>query len=192
MKSFGNTIKIITLAFACVFILNMLIMHVFFNTDVFNPVSRDQSETDIAGLLFYPENTADSDSMQEEAYPESTPAATDGYYQQENNDAAAPEKDDIQAAGEGAGPDSTFFMTTGEVGFLENLSILDKLEALSLISKVGREEADKIYDLAMDGVTYAEMKDIEAILKEYLDQEEMDKLTGLLEKNKKQYSVAGE
>ena len=185
-------IKLLTLAFVGIFLLNMLIMHVFFDTDVFNPVSRDEFDTNIAEIRFNPENTTDSDAVQEEAYPESTPAVADDYSQEDINDTAALEEHGIQAAGEAADPDSTYYMTTGEVGFLENLSMLDKIEALSLISKVGREEADRIYDLAMNGITLTEMKDIEAILIKYLDQSEMEKLTGLLEKNKKQYSIAKE
>ncbi|NJD03194.1 MAG: hypothetical protein FIA99_11535 [Ruminiclostridium sp.] len=190
MKSFGNIFKHLTLVFAGIFLLNMLIMHVFFGIDVFNPLNRDELETSIAEIRFNPENTPDSDALPEEDYPEGVPAATDGDFQEGIDDPAAPEEGDIQPSGDAAGLDSTYFMTTSEVGFLENLSLQDKLEALSLISKVGREESDRIYDLAVDGITYTEMKDIEAILSKHLDRDEMEKLAILLEKSKKQFSNA--
>ena len=190
MKSYGNIVKLLTLAFVCIFLLNMLIMHVFFNTDVFNPAGREELKADITELRFDAEEITDMVAVPETAYLENTPAESEGYYQEESDNEAAQEDYNIQAAEETEGSDSTYFMTTGEVGFLENLSMLDKLEALSLISKVGREESDKIYDLAMDGITYTEMKDIGAIFKKYLDEDEMYKLTALLEKNRKQYSVA--
>ena len=189
MKSFGNTVKLITLAFAGIFLPNMLIMHVFFDTDVFNPVSSEGTETRIAEIRFKPGNTAGAAAVQDEEYPRSTSAAPEDVSQEDIPD-MLPEGFGDEAEAETAGPDSTFFMTTGEVSFLENLSMLDKLEALSLISKVGREEADRIYDLAADGITYSEMKDIEFILKRYLDRDEMETLTNLLNKSKKQYSEA--
>lgn len=189
MKSFGNTVKLITLAFAGIFLLNMLIMHVFFDTNVFNPVSSEGAEPRIAEIRFNPGKTADAAAVRDEAHPRSTPTVPEDVSQEDIPD-MLPEGFGVEAEVETSGPDSTFFMTTGEVSFLENLSMLDKLEALSLISKVGREEADRIYDLAADGITYSEMKDIEVILKRYLDRDEMATLTNLLNKSKKQYSEA--
>ncbi len=189
MKSVGNTFKLITVALACIFFLNMLIMHVFFNTDVFNPVNRELSKTSIAGFDFNSLSTPGTGVLAEDVGTEDTAAPTEDNYPKETNEGAVPEDNGTETANEAAEPDSSYFMTTGEVGFLGNLDMLDKLEALSLIAKVGKEEADRIYDLAMDGITYAEMKQIEDILKKYLDKAEMEKLTALLKKNKKQYSV---
>lgn len=193
MKSFGHIIKILAIAFICIFLLNMLVMHVIFDTNVFNPVSRSEPEADLSRIRFEPENTEDADIAEEEAFTESTAVVTEDYYQYGiYNEAALSEGQAAMPESEGEEPDSTYFMTTGEVAFLENLSMLDKLEALSLISKVGREEADRIYDFAIDGITYTEMKDIEAVLARHLDKDEMAKLTNLLQKSKKQYSIANE
>lgn len=188
MKNFFNRLMILTAAFAGIFLLNMLIMHIFFNTDVFNPVNRSEPEDNLTYIRLEPEETLKisleednegSLSLDDES-EDFAPAMTD-------ETGLLPEN--IEAISGNEDPDSTYYMTTGEVGFLENLSLLEKLEAYTLISKVGREEADRIYDMSMDGITYTEMGEIEAVLKNFLSKDEMDTLMELLEKSKQRYSM---
>lgn len=191
MKSFAKLIKLLALAFAGMFILNMLIMLVFFDTNAFNPVNRDDPEISVAENHIDSGNTSDFEMYTDDVYPENASAALDAsdeHYQEDDDAVTALEESSSNAADEVSGADSAYFMTSGEIGFLENLGLKDKLEALSLISKIGMKEADKIYYMALDGITYSEMEDIEAILTKYLNQKEMEILTGLFEKNKKQYS----
>lgn len=188
MKSFGNMIKLLTLAFAGMFLLNVMIMHVFFDTDVFNPVKMDDAEINAAENKLESGNSSDFHRETDSTNPQYASAAQDEKYWEDPDDSIVPadsSKDTTDEADEAA---ATYYMTTSEVGFLGNLSMRDKLEALGLISKVGGEEADKIYDMALDGITYSEMKDIETMLKKHLDQKEMETLTSLLDKNKEKYS----
>jgi hypothetical protein len=92
------------------------------------------------------------------------------------------------AAAGAEGDSSPWFMTQDEVECLGSLSITDKLSALSLITKIGQEDADRIYDMASDGITREEMNEIKAILGKSLSQEDLDMVYSLIEKNRDLYA----
>lgn len=189
MGNYGNSIKIIIFAFAGLILLNMAIMRVFFNTNVLNPVKSSYSQINIA------EQNTGSDS----SYDSWTEAGNTGvqddtevlgtYYPEDPVDLSS-EEDNKSSGSVKEDRSNSYYMTKSEVGFLGNLDIKDKLKALSLISKVGRKDADKIYVEASDGVTYSEMNDIKDILGKYLTQKEMEILIDLLDKNKQLYTGA--
>lgn len=191
MRNFYKLVMTLVLMFTVMFFMNFIVMYVLFGVNVINPVDR----TDLKGAA----------KIQQEDFNAGNPSAdgADGKY---GSDAGAspdsvvdalvqstpePAGGDTGVLGQGAGnggDKAAYYMTSGEVSFLENLSLKDKLEALSVISKIGREEADKIYDMASDGVTVAEMEEIRNILEKYLSKQDMDTLDGILARSKMQYA----
>ncbi|MDP4092411.1 MAG: hypothetical protein Q8920_03530 [Bacillota bacterium] len=81
-----------------------------------------------------------------------------------------------------------YFLTAKEVMAMENISLMDKLKGLTLLSKLNRDVIDKIYNMASDGLTYKEMDDVRSLLGRYLSSSEIEKLNELLVKNKNLYA----
>ncbi len=203
MKGFRKTFTIIALAFAGMFLANMAVMNFFFSINVLHPEKAYNLESDSKANPFKLVKAFEPVSRAGDAYQDKISENSEdrGY---DINTAPSgvssggtlPESTipgDIRGdAGTGentlSDDPAAYYMTTGEVGFLKNLSIAEKLEALSLISKIGKKEADSIYDMAMNGITNSEKKEIESILAKYLDPQELAALTRLLEKNREAYT----
>ena len=80
------------------------------------------------------------------------------------------------------------YMTSEELTFLTRIDFKDKLTALSILAKLEKEDKDKIIQISLDGVTYSEYYEIEAILKNRLTQEDIEKLRSILDKNRELYA----
>ena len=188
MRNLSRPLIILVLLFAAMFLINFVVMYVLFDINIISPIKRigiyDNSKS--AKELVKAKsptinengnNTEDDQIFAEDEAMASEQAADDsGLLMQET----ANEAD--------SGYEAAYYMTSEEVGLLVDLSLSDKLEALSIISSIGKEDADKIYDMALDGVTTAEMDEIRGILEEHLSQQDMDTLNEILAKNKMLYA----
>jgi hypothetical protein len=190
MKSFSNTLIFITLAAVLLFALNIFIMSVFFNVDIIHPVRETIPEYD---NVLYKNQYKDTKRM-----AETTVEDNDTTYDKSDNDqvmdvenGAVPvdqNKSETNPQNDKTVEDpknvdsAEYYMTTTDINSLSKLSLVDKIEALALISKISTDEADKIYDMTLDGVTYAEMKEIQSILGKYLTTDEIQELTNMLDK----------
>jgi hypothetical protein len=180
MRNLSKPLINLLLLFATMFVINFVVMYVLFDINVINPVKR-------TGLN-------DSSSASKKLVEAVNPSVNENGKSVGDDQIGDEAAESQEAANENgtlrdeAENEAAYYMTSDEVGFLEDLSLVDKLEALSLISKVGKEESDKIYDIASDGVTIAEMEEIKNILEKHLSQKEMDTLNGILDKNKLLYA----
>jgi hypothetical protein len=81
-----------------------------------------------------------------------------------------------------------YYMTREEVFSLENASLPDKFECFRIVARLGREELQSIYSVIRDGVTIDEMTGIREALSRQLEPCEIEKLEGLLQKNRRLYA----
>jgi len=89
--------------------------------------------------------------------------------------------------GEDFHKDGRLFMSSEEVEAVECLSFKDKVTGISILSKVGKNDMEKIYDVVEDGVTNEEMGKIRSLLEKYLSESEVDTLYKMLWKTKLLY-----
>lgn len=94
-----------------------------------------------------------------------------------------------QAEKENGGKADDLFMTSAEVIFLNRLGLTDKLSAMRILAKLKGEEADEIYQISSDGVTFSEYADITEILENRLPASDIEKLKDILDKNRMLYAV---
>lgn len=78
---------------------------------------------------------------------------------------------------------SLYIMSPGTVAALQQLSIIDKLAALSILSKVGREEIDRIFEISNDGITFDEYEELRILAESRLKPSDMEELKKILSKN---------
>ncbi len=195
MRKSGNPVKLAALIFTAMFTLNTAVMYIIFGINVFNPVNRAQtreaagSGTQSNAVVSHGYNpdwksgTANSMNSNEASGSSEQAAA-----------AADPVGGNSDSAGSGKSADTggkaaqEYFMTATQVAGLEKLDVRDKLTAVAALSKLGGEKANKIYDMAQDGVTYSEYKEIEEMLGGYLSTEEIENLKAMLENSIKSNS----
>ena len=79
------------------------------------------------------------------------------------------------------------FLGPEEVKFFGQLKLKDKLLAMTLLSKIGTNETDNIFEMAIDGVTYEEYEEIKLKLEKKLSKSEIESLTDIIERNKMLY-----
>lgn len=193
MKSFGSTLKVITFGFVILFALNMLIISVFFNVNVLSPIKNIIPDDN--GIL-YKNQQQDIPDIQKMTAKETVSDDKTGTNTDSISDKGIgvnPVDDAINMQGnqqkemhnEGQKVENPagYYMTTAEIDSLDKLSLMDKLEAMALVSKINSKDADKIYDMALDGITFAEKKEIESILGKYLTSQDIQKLIEILGKN---------
>lgn len=190
MKSFGNVVKLITLVTTGLFILNMLVMSIFFNTNVLNPVktiitSNGQEIVKNEQKASQYDNGAVNDTdLFEATSSESTSQSEEGEIYNVDGYAGEVNNKKLVQNDEGKAVDAaSYYMTTAEIGSLEDMSLAEKLEAVTIISKVNKEAADDIYDMSIDGVTYEEKEKIQTVLGKYLTSEEIQRLMNIFSKN---------
>lgn len=178
MKKFTDSLKLLLIVLGSIFIVNMAAMYLIFGINVLSPVHKGASIN--AGNSGYEPYSGPSPAE---------PGATERPSQSEPApDPAADPSANIKGFAGAEGDGSAWFMTKDEVECLGSLSITDKLSALSLIAKIGQKDADRIYDMATDGVTLQEMREIESILGKSLSQDEMDIVNNIIEKNRELYA----
>jgi hypothetical protein len=87
-----------------------------------------------------------------------------------------------------SGSRDDYFMTFSEVNSIENINMQDKLLGLSIISKIKKDDLQKIYKLSDGGITIDELKELKKILDRNLCKSDIEKLDDLLMKNKKLFA----
>ncbi len=182
MKKFRDSLILLTIIFSGLFLLNTGFMYAFFGINALNPVQREEAgnRTALAGDIV--KHAAGTGVAAAET-------GAEGY--------VASGAEGMENTGAGAVPDSatggtnsavTGFMTAGEVQYLGELDLRDKLAALTILSKIGSSESDRIYELAKDGVSDAEMGEIRGLLEKKLSAAEMEVLYGILDKSRRLYA----
>lgn len=170
MKNFKDSLILLTIVLSALFLLNTGLMYVLFGVNALNPVQREDTSARKSPARDSTRQPAKSGTAGEETGVESYAAAgTPGT----------------------AGTDSTAdtgYMTSDEVQCLGELGLQDKLAALTVLSKISSSESDRIYDLAKDGVTCAEMEEIKAMLEKKLSKADMELLYGIIDKSRKLYA----
>ena len=186
MKNFRSSFKFIFIAFISLFAVNFGVMYMFFGVNVIAPFDRlsaaekNNAKLNSAELKPYSGmNAVYEDTRNASSVAIDLPTGMD------KDLSGAADADAMSGRNESL---SAWYMSKDEVECFSELSLSDKLSGLSLISKIGKEDADRIYDLADDGITCAELEEIKTILNKKLTAEEMDIVDGLLEKNKELYA----
>ena len=202
MRNSGNTAKILIILFGSLFIANMAVMYAFFDVNVLYPVYKGGtiSKTAVSGVED-PMHSEDGTTTGGADTAGDAAAEAEGINRMADDMAAEAEGINRTAGGglnsvydeypDGSTPPnpSAYFLTPSEAGCLGGLGLADKISALSLISRIGSAETDRIYEMAGDGITYAEMDEIKATLEKYLSKDDMDILYNLLDKGKKLYAA---
>lgn len=110
------------------------------------------------------------------------------YRQSPEND----ESTDIALPGEETGNDiknpDEYFITAREVASIEDLSLHDKLTGMAVLSKLDKDDIDKLFGIAVDGITNKEAGEIKQILEKSLSRGDIDTLVNILQKNRRAYA----
>ncbi|MGE5613586.1 MAG: hypothetical protein ACM3XR_04205 [Bacillota bacterium] len=84
-----------------------------------------------------------------------------------------------------------YYIFPGEIEFLKNLSLKDKLFALSIISKIDPAVKDRVYEMSKDGVTYSEFAEIRKSVENYLEPADIESLEEIFLRNRTAYAGNG-
>lgn len=179
MKSFKDTVVLLTIVFSALFLLNTGLMYACFGINALNPIRRGEEtgRTVEAGIR---PGTVNAYGDPDESRPAGAGTAENSG--EDPGETAASGETGILPAVSG------MYMTAEEVRYLGELSLQDKLSALMLVSEVGSPDSDRIYELASDGVTYAELEEIRGILEKKLSKADMDVLYDILDKSRRLYA----
>jgi|GEM_PF-2887142 len=102
-------------------------------------------------------------------------------------DIAAPTQDEEDTGKNG----DDYFITLEEIGSLENMSLQDKLKAVSILSTVDRGILDSAVEMAGDGITYDEYDELKASAEVYLDTDDVKTLEDILDRNRSLHAQGG-
>ncbi|MFZ5989093.1 MAG: hypothetical protein ACOYWZ_18475 [Bacillota bacterium] len=87
-----------------------------------------------------------------------------------------------------SGHEKKFFLTHDEIIAMNNVSFTDKIMGLSILRKLNKSDIEDMLKIARGGITFDEMEDLKKILLTKLEPDEIEKLEGMLRKNKKLYA----
>lgn len=180
MNKFKDSLILLTIVLSALFLLNTGIMYVCFGINALNPVQREN-----ASARRNPERVNGEPSVKAGVSGKGT--GVEGYTAVGTLESG----DEYPYTGMSTGTASTAdtgYMTMEEVQCLGELGLQDKLAALTVLSKVSRSESDRIYELALDGVTNAELEEIRGLLEKELSVTDMEVLYGILDKSRKLYA----
>ncbi|MEG6614204.1 hypothetical protein V6C42_15275 [Pseudoclostridium thermosuccinogenes] len=82
-------------------------------------------------------------------------------------------------------PYGKYYMTYEELMALDNIDFWDKITGMAILSKLKKEDAEKLLELAAGGITMKEFETASRLLEEALGKEDFKKLMDITEKNKK-------
>lgn len=178
MKKYKSSIKLLVIIFAVMFILNMTVMYSVFDINVLNSGAFLQEDLKTAqrgddGLLTAAPGAKVDDNI---GLGESEPA----------NPAEAD-----QMLQPGAFNTAAYYVTSDEIALLGKLSLEDKFSVMTILSKLGREEVNRIYEMSLDGITFAEFADIKASVENMLSLPDAEALKEILDRNKMLYAENG-
>lgn len=95
------------------------------------------------------------------------------------------------AAGTNGAAGDGYFITLEEIGLLENMSLQDKLKAVSILSGVDSVVLGSAIQMAGDGITYDEYDELMDSAGKYLDPTDIATLEDILNRNRSLYAQGG-
>lgn len=170
MRRCRRFITLLLTIIAALFVLNFLVMYIFFNVNVLRYGFSLNSGRNAAlknDIGFTEKSTADF-------------SGTDDPYE------ASIMNGDCQANGaaseypEGQNGSNGYFMTQDEITSLKYLSLDNKLAAMVILAKLGMDNADRIYEMSSDGVTIEEFEEIKAIVESELSESDIKTIEKIL------------
>lgn len=189
MRKRFNVLKPLMIIFTIMFITNLAVMHIVFDISII-------SLSGIHGLLSSlkaKEQLKPADPLDMTTLPESSAAV---------NRATLPQSSTVSGEGQGQGGEGVRSEVSGvadegnkneeadassyyavlpeEISFLTQLSLKDKLTAMAILSKMGREKVIRIVDISRDGVTYDELDELIESAQACLEPSDIETLKGLL------------
>lgn len=174
MKKYKAFLLLVVIS-AAVFILNMAVMYVLFDINVLNPKASLQAETEA-------DRTGGNELM------EATYGAKAGVVDTSEEDFPANSDESNMMSETDAFDISGYYMTSDEIAFLSQLGMEDKLTAMTILTKLGTGEMDRIYDMSLDGVTIEEYADIISSIESRLKESDIEALKEILNKSKMLYA----
>jgi len=72
------------------------------------------------------------------------------------------------------------FLTLDDISGFEKMAPADKLAAATIMRKISKDDMERVWDIARDGVTYKEIQEIRGILEARLSPKEIGTLEALL------------
>ena len=179
MKKCKNPFLVLLITLAVVFILNMTIMHVFFRINILNPRVLFQNG---GGTSLKDEGVLLTPMMDTKTAENNTSLVSDPMNRSEKN--MKTDQDVIHA--------NSYYMTSEEVAFLSQMSLEDKLSAMAILTKLGVEDRNRIFEMAHDGVTIAEYDELNEFIDSKLEEYDVEALKGILHKSKMLYAQIGQ
>lgn len=187
MKRFRSPLTLMLTIIAAVFVLNMTVMYAFFHINVLKPRVLLQNGMKTARTGNDEQTSASLGTKADNKNPlwDDSPAGQTSQAGKINPTEAnkVPEP--------GASDADRYYMTSDEIAFLDHLSLTDKLSALTVMSKLGTEEMDRIIEMSRDGVTFEEFADINVYAEGRLSADDVKTLKNILYRNKTLYAENG-
>ncbi len=201
MGRFLGVVIILILIFAVMFILNSAVLRLLFGIDAAYQldaltsliVSGSFSGTDagIAGKGSVQQGTGDMHSTDDQQGTGGMHSTDDQQgtgdipYSAANITAKTRDEENTGENGD------DYFITPEEIGLLENISLQDKLKAVSILSGVDRDILDSAVEMAGDGITYDEYDELRESAEAYMDPDDIKTLEDILDRNRSIYAQGG-
>lgn len=187
MRKRKNHFALLCTVLAAMFLLNTALMYVLFDINLLHlqELLRESTESDRTGLTVgtaaRPDIEPKADTGPEDGGipAESCTRADANSELQEDNQAnntttgRIPETDDS----------SGYFLTREDVAALNDLGLTDRLLALNIVSRLGMEEAKKIYEMSLDGVTLEEYDEVKKSVEGKLKESDIKAMENLLNRS---------
>lgn len=194
MRKRKSVLKPLTVILSVMFLLNMAVMRICFNINVIGATARQKvMHLDIVRpMLPAAEDEVDGKIELIEDIASTSPDTTSS-----GQDAASVSPDDTSTGPDTmpASPDteaSLYAMSPGMVAALKHLSRTDKFVALSILSKMGRDEINRIFEISNDGITFDEYEELRVLVENCLKPSDMEALKEILSKNQGLFANLGE
>lgn len=193
MKRFISLSVLILTIIAAVFVLNMTVMYAFFNINVLKPRILLQNGMKTARTGNDEQTAASPGAKDDRQNPlwEGSPASQAGLANQAGLTNKTDPAETNMMPKSGASDADRYYMTPDEIAFLDHLDLPDKLSALTILSKLGTEEVDRIVEMSYDGVTFEEFADINSSAEGRLSADDVETLKDILYRNKMLYAENG-
>lgn len=171
MRKRKSVLKPLTIIFVVMFLLNMAVMRICFNINVIGTTAlQDVMDSDMARSLL---SVVEDESDGKNELIEDTASVSQG---------TMPASTDPEAVGSDT-ENSLFVMSPRMVAALQHLSRTDKFVILSILSKMGREEINRIFEISNDGITLDEYEELRVLAENRLKLSDMEALKEILCKN---------
>lgn len=170
MRKWFRALKLLVIIFSIMFIINAAVMHFAFGISIielpgilrlFNDLTTTEQPgpSDPLDMLTLPESPVESG----EERGQGADGAGDETHKNEEADAS-----------------SHYAVLPEQISSLQQLSLKDKLTAMAILSKMGREEVNRIVDISRDGVTYDELDELIKSAEVCLEPSDIETLKELL------------